>query len=67
MAWEDKKREYMNGYVKKNVLYKNLNFSRSNPEDMEIWEWLKAYEQTEGKVAPYIKALIRADMLKKNS
>ena len=66
MTWEEKKHEYMNKYITKNVLYKRINFSVNNPEDMELYEWVKQVEEQIGsrKLAGYLKQLIREDMNK---
>ena len=69
MSWEDKKRGYMNQYVQENVLYKRINFSVNNPDDMEIWEYLKTIEEEVGKrkLSTYFKKLIKNDMKKQQS
>ncbi len=52
-------RTYMNEYVKEKLIYKRVNFTKSNPDDMELLAWLESQPE---KTAPYIKRLIRADM-----
>ena len=66
MTWQEKKREYMNEYITKNVLYKRINFSVNNPDDMELYEWVKKVEEQIGsrKLSGYLKQLIREDMNK---
>lgn len=52
-------REYMREYVKDKVVYKKVQFVKSNAGDMELLAWLSA--QPEG-ISPYLKRLIRQDM-----
>ena len=48
---------YMNNYIKENVVYRRINFSRSNPEDEELLEWLDDHKP----IAQYLKQLIKKD------
>jgi hypothetical protein len=57
-------KDYINKYVQDNIVYKRINFSRSNPDDMAISAWLDAQKDGEG-ISNYIKRLIMQDM--KNS
>lgn len=52
-------REYMREYVKDRVVYKKVQFVKSNEDDMQLLAWLSA--QPEG-ISPYLKRLIRQDM-----
>lgn len=52
--------EYINGYIKGHYKWVNVPFSMNNPEDVELYEYLKKFSR--GKKTPYIKKLIREDM-----
>ena len=45
-------------YNKKNIVQKLITFNRNNPDDMELYDYLKS----KGNAAGYIKDLIRADI-----
>ena len=55
-------KDYINKYVHDNVVYKRINFSRSNPDDMAMSAWLDAHKE-EG-ISNYLKRLISEDMKK---
>lgn len=53
------KRGYMNEYIKANVVYRRINFSVKNLEDMQMVQWLDSREEG---IAQYVKGLIRQDI-----
>ena len=55
-------KDYINQYVQDNVVYKRVNFSRGNPDDMAMVAWLDAHKG-EG-ISNYLKRLIAEDMKK---
>lgn len=55
-------RAYQNEYHKA-MKTKLISFNPVSDEDMELWEFLVS--KGRGNVAPYIKKLIRQDMMKK--
>lgn len=54
------KQAYDAKYIKENIIQRTLSFNRGDPEDMEMYEWIKS--KGRGNGTPYIKGLIREDM-----
>lgn len=52
---------YMNQYINTKIVYKSINFNNGKPEDIEMLEWIDSQPE---KTSPYLKRLIREDMIK---
>lgn len=50
--------DYVNAYMKENVVSKKVQFSRKSPEDMALLEWAESH----GNFSGYVKDLIREEM-----
>jgi len=54
------KSTYDKEYAKEHIKRKHIPFNTSNPDDLEILEWLAS----KGNISQYVKRLIREDMEK---
>ena len=59
-----KKQAYDLEYLKKFVKVKSIPFNVKNPEDMEMFEWIKNQPESGNQ---YVKRLIREDMRRRMS
>ena len=57
-------REYIKAYNRERIKYRKLSLNVSRPDDMALMDWIDA--QPEG-ASSYLKRLIRADMIKRNT